>query len=221
MSGTVIPKKTLIAPSLLSANFGKLASEIAGIQQDGADWLHIDVMDGTFVPPITFGDNMVATAKQHSTLPLDVHLMIVDPDKHYESFKAAGATGITIHVEATKDPASSLKKIRDLGLKAGITLKPATSISEVEPLLDICDLALIMTVNPGWSGQKFMPEGLKKIERLKQIISAKNLTTLIEVDGGINHDTARMCVSAGADVLVAGSYIFGASDRKAAINSLK
>jgi ribulose-phosphate 3-epimerase len=147
--------------------------------------------------------------------------MIVDPDKHYESFKAAGATGITIHVEATKDPASSLKKIRDLGLKAGITLKPATPISEVEPLLDICDLALIMTVNPGWSGQKFMPEGLKKIERLKQIISAKNLTTLIEVDGGINHDTARMCVSAGADVLVAGSYIFGASDRKAAINSLK
>lgn len=221
MAETSISRKIIVAPSLLSANFGELATEIKTIEQDGADWLHVDVMDGTFVPPITFGDNMVATAKKHSTLPLDVHLMIVDPDKHFESFKAAGATGITIHVEATSNASESLKKIRSLGLKAGITLKPATAISEIEPLLEMCDLALIMTVNPGWSGQKFMPEGLKRIERIRQIISSKNLTTLIEVDGGINQETAKMCLAAGADVLVAGSYVFGASDRKAAIKSLR
>lgn len=221
----MIQKKTakdmIIAPSLLSANFGALESEIKDIERAGADWLHIDVMDGSFVPPITFGDNMVATAKKASTLPLDVHLMIINPENHLEAFKNAGASVITVHIEALKDPAKTLKQIRALGLKSGITLKPATPVSEIEKFLELCDLALVMTVNPGWSGQKFMPEGLKKIERLAELAVQKNNNILIEVDGGINMETAVQCKNAGADVLVAGSYIFGSKNRRDAIQSLK
>lgn len=214
-------KNTIVAPSLLSANFGALESEIKNIQEAGADWLHVDVMDGSFVPPITFGDNMVATAKKVSTLPLDVHLMIINPENHLEVFKNAGASVITVHIEALKDPAKTLKQIRALGLKSGITLKPATPVSEIEKFLELCDLALVMTVNPGWSGQKFMPEGLKKIERLAELAVQTNHNILIEVDGGINIETAAQCKSAGADVLVAGSYIFGSKNRRDAIQSLK
>ncbi len=214
-------KNVIVAPSLLSANFGKLSSEIVDIENCGADWLHIDVMDGSFVPPITFGENMVATAKEASKLPLDVHLMIISPEKHLERFKNAGASGITIHIEATQDPGTALSSIKKLGMKAGLTLKPDTAVEAIEPYLDLCDLALVMTVNPGWSGQQFIPEGLKKIERIKSIITQKNLNCLIEVDGGINANTGQMCVSAGADILVAGSYVFGAKDRKLAIDSIK
>lgn len=214
-------KKIIVAPSLLSANFGELNKDIKDIENCGADWLHIDVMDGSFVPPITFGDNMVSTAKKISKLPLDVHLMIVEPEKHLTEFKSAGADSITIHVEATKNPAQILTEIRKLGIKAGITLKPATKIEEIEPLIELCDLALVMTVNPGWSGQKFMPEGLKKIERIKELVNSKNIKCHIEVDGGINAETGKMCIDAGADVLVAGSYIFGSNNRQSAINSLK
>jgi ribulose-phosphate 3-epimerase len=211
----------LVAPSLLSADFGELNRDIKDVEDCGADWLHIDVMDGSFVLPITFGDNMVSTARKISKLPLDVHLMIVEPEKHLAQFKNAGADSITIHVEATKNPEQVLKQIRALGLKAGITLKPATKIEEIEPLIELCDLALVMTVNPGWSGQKFMPEGLKKIERIKELVNSNNLRCNIEVDGGINAETGKMCVDAGADVLVAGSFIFGSKNRKDVINSLR
>lgn len=221
MAQTNSSKKIIIAPSLLSANFGALESEIKNIEEAGADWLHIDVMDGSFVPPITFGDNMVTTAKKSSSLPLDIHLMIINPENHLEAFKSAGASTITIHIETVKDPTKTLTKIKSFGLKAGITLKPATPVSEIEPFLELCDLALVMTVNPGWSGQKFMPEGLKKIERIAELANRNKYNTLIEVDGGINAETAKQCVDAGANVLVAGSYVFGANNRKDAIRSLR
>lgn len=211
----------IVAPSLLSANFGNLSGDIKDITTLGADWLHVDVMDGSFVPPITFGDNMTKTAKASSSLPLDVHLMIVNPENHFETFKTAGADRITIHIETVKDPKSELSKIKALGMKTGLTLKPATPISTIEPYLELCDLILVMTVNPGWSGQQFMPECLSKIERIRTQIEQRNLDTLIEVDGGINEITGAECVRAGAEVLVAGSFVFSAKDRRQAIDSLK
>ncbi len=211
----------LVAPSLLSANFGNLAAEIKDVSKLGADWFHVDIMDGSFVPPITFGDNMVQTAKANSSLPLDVHLMIVKPDNHFQSFKDAGADRITIHIETVDDPKASLNKIKSLGMKCGLTLKPATPVASIEPYIELCDLILVMSVNPGWSGQKFIPESLAKIERVRSLIEQRHLKTLIQVDGGINDITGAECVRAGAEVLVAGSFVFGAKDRRQAIDSLK
>jgi len=164
---------------------------------------------------------MVATAKKATRLTLDTHLMIQNPEEHFESFKKAGCDRLTFHVEATKDPAGAIKKIQDLGMKAGISLKPATPVSAIEPYLSIVDLVLVMTVNPGWSGQSFMPECLPKIERVSNLINQQNLTVLIEVDGGINIETGSQCVKAGANVLVAGSFVFGAKSRKDVIAALK
>ena len=194
--------KFLVAPSLLSADFANLAAEIAKVEKAGADWLHLDVMDGHFVPNLTIGMPVVKSIKKVATRPLDVHLMIEKPEKYIEAFVKAGADYLTIHVEATEDPLSVLRKIRELGAKPGITLRPGTAVEKIVPLLHEVDLVLVMTVEPGFGGQIFMQDQVEKINYLKEKVNAG---TLIEVDGGINEETAKQC--ACADVLVAGSYL--------------
>ncbi|HEX7673056.1 MAG TPA: ribulose-phosphate 3-epimerase [Bdellovibrio sp.] len=208
----------LVAPSILSADFANLEREIKAVAQAGADWIHVDVMDGHFVPNITIGIPVVKSLKKVSPLPLDVHLMIDDPEKYAEQFIKAGADYLTIHVESTKDPAAVLKSIRSFGAKAGITLRPRTSVDKVLSLLPLCDLVLVMTVEPGFGGQSFMHDQVAKIATLRREISNKNLNCLIEVDGGINAETAQICHE--ADVFVAGSYVFG-QDYSKAISALK
>lgn len=208
----------MVAPSILSADFANLEKEIKAVSAAGADWIHVDVMDGRFVPNITIGIPVVKSLKKISPIPLDVHLMIEEPERYVEDFIKAGSDYLTIHVEATRDPANVLKRIRELGAKAGITLRPRTSVDEVLPLLPLCDLVLVMTVEPGFGGQSFMHDQIAKISRLRQEIQKQSLSCLIEVDGGINEETARLCHE--ADVFVAGSYVFG-RDYKSAIASLK
>lgn len=208
----------LVAPSILSADFANLEKEITDVAAAGADWIHVDVMDGRFVPNITIGIPVVKSLKKISPVPLDVHLMIEEPERYVEDFIKAGSDYLTIHVESTGNPAEVLKKIRQLGAKAGITLRPGTSVETVLPLLSLCDLVLVMTVEPGFGGQSFMEDQVAKISVLRQEIRQQNFNCLIEVDGGINAETARMCHE--ADVFVAGSYVFG-RDYKTAISSLK
>lgn len=209
----------LVAPSILSADFANLEKEINTIAQAGADWVHVDVMDGQFVPNLTIGIPVVKSLKKVSSLPLDVHLMIVQPERYIEQFVKAGADYLTIHVEATKDPKAVLEKIRNLGAKAGITLRPGTAVETVLPYLNVCDLVLVMTVEPGFGGQSFMHDQIVKIDVLKKYISDNKLKCLIEVDGGINSETAKLCKN--ADVFVAGSYVFGQQDYRTAIEDLK
>nr|WP_231839174.1 ribulose-phosphate 3-epimerase [Bdellovibrio bacteriovorus] len=208
----------MVAPSILSADFANLEKEIKAVAQAGADWIHVDVMDGRFVPNITIGIPVVKALKKVSPLPLDVHLMIEEPERYVEEFVKAGSDYLTIHVESTKDAAGTLKRIRELGAKPGITLRPRTAVEEVLPLLPLCDLVLVMTVEPGFGGQSFMNDQVAKITRLRQEISSENLSCLIEVDGGINAETAKICHE--ADVFVAGSYVFG-KEYGSAIASLK
>lgn len=208
----------LVSPSILSADFANLEKEVKAVAAAGADWVHVDVMDGRFVPNITIGIPVVKALKKVSPLPLDVHLMIEEPERYVADFVKAGSDYLTIHVEASKDVAGTLKKIRELGAKPGLTLRPRTPVEDVLPLLPLCDLVLVMTVEPGFGGQSFMHEQIAKIDRLRQEISAQGLSCLIEVDGGINAETAKLCVN--ADVFVAGSYVFGA-DYKVAIDTLK
>lgn len=211
----------IIAPSILAADFGSLKNEIKDVEKNGAEWLHVDVMDGSFVPPITFGDNLVKLARGASKLFLDVHLMITEPERHLPTFKDAGADRVIVHIEACEHAYRDLTHIRDLGIYNGIALNPGTPVSAVEAALEVSDLVLVMSVNPGWGGQKFIPSALGKIEQLRNIIDKRGLSTLIEVDGGIDAETGAKCVKAGVDVLVSGSYIFGSSERGVAINSLK
>ena len=208
----------LVAPSILSADFANLEKEIKAITEAGADWVHVDVMDGRFVPNITIGIPVVKSLKKVSSLPLDVHLMIEEPERYVEDFVKAGSDYLTIHVESTKDAAGTLRKIRELGAKAGITLRPRTPVKQVLPLLPLCDLVLVMTVEPGFGGQSFMHDQVAKITRLREEISSQKLNCLIEVDGGINAETAKICRE--ADVFVAGSYVFG-KDYRSAIATLK
>ncbi|MBO9665570.1 MAG: ribulose-phosphate 3-epimerase [Bdellovibrio sp.] len=207
MSTLPLRGSKLVAPSILSADFANLEKEIKAVATAGADWIHVDVMDGHFVPNLTIGVPVVKSLKKVSPLPLDVHLMIDKPERFVEDFIKAGADYLTIHVESTQDPASVLRKITALGAKAGITLRPGTSVESVLPLLNLCDLVLVMTVEPGFGGQSFMHDQIAKITALRAEIRKQKLNCLIEVDGGINAETAKLC--ADADVFVAGSYVFG------------
>lgn len=208
----------LVAPSLLSADFSILRDEIQKVERCGADWIHIDVMDGHFVPNITIGAPVVKSLRPVTKIPFDVHLMIERPEFFVDEFISAGADYLTIHVEATQNPSEVLDMIRDRNCKSGISLRPATSIDQILPLLPKVDLILVMTVNPGFGGQSFMHDQTSKIDRVRKELTKIGSAALIEVDGGVNAETARACRD--ADVLVAGSYIFK-NDYKKAIASLK
>ena len=208
--------KILVAPSILAADFGRLAEETQRVEKAGADWIHLDVMDGHFVPNLTIGPQVVQALRPVTKLPLDVHLMIENPDRYVPIFIDAGADRVTVHAEAASDLPKVVRQVRKLGAKVGVALRPQTGIDLLKPCLEEIDLALLMTVNPGFGGQAFMPEVLPKIEALRKIYGRH-----IQVDGGINHQTAASTRSAGADVMVAGTYIFRAGDPKQAIATLK
>lgn len=210
-----------IAPSILSADFAKLGEEIKEVEHAGADYIHVDVMDGHFVPNITIGPLIVNAIRPITKLPLDVHLMIEQPDLYIAEFANAGADIITVHVEACRHLHRSIQLIKSQGIKAGVVLNPHTPIESILHVLDDIDMVLLMTVNPGFGGQAFIPQVVPKIKQLSDIIKTRNLSIEIEVDGGINEETAKLVVDAGASVLVAGSAVFNKADRRKAIQDLK
>lgn len=210
-----------IAPSILSANFAKLGEEIKEVEIGGADWIHVDVMDGHFVPNITIGPLIVEAVRPVTKLPLDVHLMIENPDLYIEAFAKAGADYITVHAEACPHLHRTIQLIRSFGVKPGVVLNPATPASVLEYIIEDIDLVLLMTVNPGFGGQSFIHSVVPKIREVRQMITAKGLDVLIEIDGGVNTETAKLCTDAGADVLVAGSAVYNKVDRKQAIADIK
>lgn len=210
-----------ISPSILSANFAKLGEEIQAIEKAGADYIHLDVMDGAFVPNITIGNEVVKSLKKIASKPFDVHLMINNPDNHVKAFAEAGSDIITIHAEAVTHLDRSIELIKSYGAKAGISLVPSTHEDVLDYVLEKIDLILVMTVNPGFGGQKFLSSQLRKIENLRKKIEKCGKKIELEVDGGINEQTAKTVVSAGADVLVSGSYIFGSANYADAIKKLR
>ncbi|RZA08170.1 MAG: ribulose-phosphate 3-epimerase [Proteobacteria bacterium] len=211
----------LIAPSILSADFSKLGEEVSAVAKAGADWIHFDVMDGRFVPNITIGPLVLNALKGKGFPPMDVHLMIVEPERYVNDFAKAGADYITVHVEASPHLHRTLQMIRAAGAKAGVVLNPHTPLSSIQHVLGMVDLVLLMSVNPGFGGQAFIPEVLPKCAELSEMRKRGGHKFLIEIDGGVNDKTAPDLVKAGADVLVAGSYIFGSKDYAAAIATLK
>ncbi|KJS29340.1 MAG: ribulose-phosphate 3-epimerase [Desulfatitalea sp. BRH_c12] len=211
----------LIAPSILSADFAELGNEIRAVQAAGADWIHVDVMDGHFVPNITMGPLVVEAVRRSTSLPVDVHLMIENPDRYVTDFAKAGADYISVQVETCVHLDRTIHMIKEAGAKAGAVLNPATGLSALEWVLADLDFVLIMSVNPGFGGQAFIPASLDKIRRLKALIKQQELKTLVEIDGGVNKHTVAQVTDAGADVLVAGSAIFGSSDYATTIAQLK
>ena len=214
-------KPIRIAPSLLSADFARLADEVALCEAGGADWLHIDVMDGQFVPNLTFGAKVIETVRKLTRLPLDVHLMVVEPEKYFDDFAAAGATGLTIHVEAAPHLHRQVQRIRELGCSPGVALNPSTGLESVREILPDVELLLVMTVNPGFGGQKFISHMLAKIGRARDMLDAAGSSATLEVDGGISRDTIGQAHDAGADTFVAGNAVFAARDPRAEIGALR
>ena len=210
-----------IAPSVLSADFGRLAEDIKRCEEGGADWIHVDVMDGRFVPNLTFGAKVIETLRGVTKLPLDVHLMVVEPEKYFDSFAAAGANVLTIHQEVAPHLHRQLNRIRELGCRAGAAINPSTPVDALHDVVGDLDLLLVMTVNPGFGGQKFIESTVSKVARARDMLTAARSTATLEVDGGISRDTITRCWRAGADTFVAGNAVFSAPDVAAEIRALK
>jgi ribulose-phosphate 3-epimerase len=218
---TRTPHQTRIAPSLLSADFARLGEEIAMCEAGGADWLHVDVMDGRFVPNLTFGAKVIETARRLTSLPLDVHLMVVEPEKYFDDFTRAGANGLTIHAEVSPHLHRQIARIKELGCAAGVALNPATPLEAVREIVPDLDLLLIMTVNPGFGGQEFIPYAVEKVARACVLLDRMGSSAVLEVDGGINRDTIAKVHAAGARAFVAGNAIFSAKNPKGEIAALR
>ncbi len=214
-------KNTLIAPSILSSDFGKIYESIELINKSEADWIHCDIMDGRFVPNITFGFPVLSAVKRVAQKPLDVHLMIVEPEKYLVDFKKAGADILTVHIEVSSHLHRTINGIRDLGMSPGVAINPHTSIELLNEIISDIDLVCLMSVNPGFGGQKFIENTYSKIERLKNLIISKNSKAKIEIDGGVDFNNVSKLIKAGADVLVAGNTVFGAKNPEEAISKLK
>lgn len=210
-----------IAPSILSADFSRLGEEIKDVELGGADYIHVDVMDGHFVPNITIGPLIVEAIRPVTKLPLDVHLMIENPDQYVEAFAKAGADYITVHVEACRHLHRTIQNIKSYGVKAGLVLNPATPVESIQHVIEDVDMVLLMSVNPGFGGQKFIPSVFPKIKQVREMADEKGLDIEIEIDGGVNEETAKLCIEAGANVLVAGSAVYNQPDRKKAIEALR
>lgn len=214
-------KDVKVAPSLLSADFANMARDIKELENAGADILHCDVMDGVFVPNITFGIKMIEDIRKITDLTLDAHLMIVEPERYIERFAKAGADIITIHIEAAKNAIEGIKLIKSCGVSAGIVLNPETPVSAIKDVLPYCDMVLVMSVHPGFGGQKFIPSALDKLKEIKSIINSLGKDIDLEIDGGINFDNVQSVIDAGANIIVAGNTVFTAKDKKEAIRRLR
>ena len=211
----------IVSPSLLSADFLHLSKDIEMVNRSQADWFHLDIMDGVFVPNISYGLPVVSQIKKMATKPLDVHLMIVQPERYVEAFHKAGADILTVHYEACTHLHRTIQQIKAQGMKAGVSLNPHTPVSLLEDIIKDIDVVLLMSVNPGFGGQSFIEQTINKVDKLKKLIIESNSHTLIEIDGGVNFETGKRLVNAGADALVAGSFVFNATDPEANINGLK